>query len=429
MSKIKTSLWSRTPKLIKLAATAVVSEVKEKVMNLEGAKLIQERVMLAKKMADQLGDLKGAAMKVGQLLSIDAGDFLPPEALEVLQKLHKSAEPIDFESMDVQLKKELQEKRAFLRVEPKAFAVASIGQVHTAIYKDQEIILKIQYPDVEKTIPTDVKMLKFVMNQWSFLMQKSVDLDPFFKELENTLMQETDYALEAQYLERASVLFKSDPRYLVPKVYREISTQRVLAMEKMRGETIAEWLKSSPSKSEREEIGRNLFDLFMLEFFNFGFVQTDPNPGNFLITSDRKIVLLDFGATKDYDQEFRKHYIGVLRAAYKDNYQEVLDRSFDFNLINPKESIETLDLYVAMMTSLIKPFREDRPFAFADHEFYKESKRYAFDVTKSCRHSPPPEKLIFLHRKLGGVFQFLKQLNVEINLHDYWLEYFDQKNN
>jgi aarF domain-containing kinase len=165
----------------------------------------------------------------------------------------------------------------------------------------------------------------------------------------------------------------------------------------------------------------------MLEFFSFGFVQTDPNPGNFLITPDNKIVLLDFGATKDYDKEFRDKYTAVLRAAYRNDYQEVLEQSFDFKLINPNESIETLDLYVAMMTSLIKPFREDRPFAFADLDFYKESKRYAIEVTKSCKYSPPPEKLLFLHRKLGGIFQFLKQLNVELNLHQYWLKHFEDR--
>jgi aarF domain-containing kinase len=427
MSKIKTGLWSRTPKLLKLAVTAVASEVKEKVMNLEGAKLIQERVLFAKKMAEQLGDLKGAAMKVGQLLSLDAGDFLPPEALEVLQKLHKSAEPIDFAIIEEQLKNELKEKRNLFKINPEAFAVASIGQVHLASYNNEEIILKIQYPDVEKTIPTDLKMLKFVLSHGSSLMQKSIDLDPFFKELENTLMQETDYALEAHYLERAGFLFKDDSRFLVPKIFPEISTRRVIAMEKMQGRTIAEWLKSSPSKEAREEIGKNLFELFMLEFFSFGFVQTDPNPGNFLITDDRQIVLLDFGATKDYDQDFRTHYVTILRAAYANDYEEVLKCSQDFKLIDPRESKETCDIFVGMMTSLIQPFRENKPFAFTDHEYYKESKRYAFEITKSCKHSPPPEKLIFLHRKLGGIFQFLKQLNIELNLHEYWLKHFETR--
>lgn len=420
MTKLKTSLFARSIGLAKMAASAQVSGIKERIFNLEGANLIKEKILLATKLTEEMSELRGAVLKVGQLLSLDAGDFLPPEAIEVLQKLQKDVEPIPFKIIENQLKVELKEKFSEITVNPKALAVASIGQVHEAVWRDQQIVIKVQYPRIKESIPRDIKMIRFMLNQWSLLFQKSIDFDPFLSELEKTLILETDYRQEAYFMTRAGEIFSHDERFLVPKLIPELSTDRVLAMQRMHGKSLTEWLKTNPTVSEKDKLARSLFELFILEFFKYGFVQTDPNPGNFLITSDNQIVLLDFGATKFYEKKFIEQYSSILQATYERDKQKVMDLSFEFNLLNPRESDATLELYVKMMDATIEPFRNNRPFSFADKEYAEESKNYAMKFMKACKYSPPPENILFLHRKLGGIFQFIKQMDVSLNLYEYW---------
>ena len=407
--------------LVKMVASAQASDLKERVLNLEGANLIKEKVLLATKLTEKMSELRGAFLKVGQLLSLDAGDFLPPEAVEILQKLQKDVEPIDFEIINKQLQNELKEKFHELVIEKNPLAVASIGQIHIAHYKAHDIVLKVQYPGIKETIPSDIKMLRFMLNQWSFIFKKSINFDLLLNELEQTLLTETDYTIEAKNLIKARDIFQKDQRFLVPGIYPELCTVKILAMEKMPGLTLSEWLKKNPSRSDKEEIGKNLVELYLLEFFTFGFVQTDPNPGNFLVTDDKKIVLLDFGATKEYDKVFRDQYLSLLKAAYENDNEKILSLSHEFNLISPLESQKTKDLYCKMMGFTIEPFRIDRPFSFANREYSQESKDNVINYMKSCQYSPPPQNILFLHRKLGGVFQFLKQMDVSINLNHYWL--------
>jgi len=404
-----------------MVATTQVSVFKEKVLNLEGANLIKEKILLATKIAEKMSELRGAVLKVGQLLSLDAGDFLPPEAVEILQKLQKDVEPIEFEIIEKQLKSELKEKFNKLVIEKNPLAVASIGQIHIAHCEGQDLVLKVQYPQIKETIPADIKMLRFILNQWSFIFKKSINFDLLLNELEQTLILETDYLIEAQNLVRAREMFQTDQRFLVPRIYPELCTGKTLAMEKMPGLTLSEWIKKNPSKSDKEEIGKNLLDLYLLEFFTFGFVQTDPNPGNFLVTDDKKIVLLDFGATKEYDKVFRGQYLSLLKATYENDNEKILSLSHEFDLLSPLESQTTKDIYCKMMRSTIEPFRIDRPFSFAGLEYAKESKDNVINFMKSCQYSPPPQNIFFLHRKLGGIFQVLKQMDVSINLNHYWL--------
>lgn len=423
MSKLKTSLLSRSLSLARMALSVQVSELKEKVLSLEGANLIKEKILLATVITEKMGELKGAALKIGQLLSLDAGDFLPPEAIEVLQKLQKDVSPLNFEIIENQIKLQLKEKFNELQINRKELAVASIGQVHRAIYKNQEIVLKVQYPGIKETIPKDLKMLRFIINQWALIFKKSFEFDSLLQELEQTLLNETNYLQEAQNLIKARELFQKDSLFLVPKIYPELCTDKILAMEKMYGLSLTDWIQTKPSISDKEEVGKKLLELFMLEFFTYGFVQTDPNPGNFLISPDKKIVLLDFGATKEYDEKFRKQYLSVLKAAYDNDQEKMLSYSYEFNLVSSKESSATLNLYCQMISDTVAPFRIDQLFSFSDEEYVKKSKQNVIQFMKESKYSPPPKNIIFLHRKLGGIFQIIRKMDVSINLHKYWIKH------
>jgi predicted unusual protein kinase regulating ubiquinone biosynthesis (AarF/ABC1/UbiB family) len=160
--------------------------------------------------------------------------------------------------------------------------------------------------------------------------------------------------------------------------------------------------------------------LYLEEFFNHGMVQTDPNPGNFLITPQNKIALLDFGAVKTYDQDFVEGYRKVLLASYRGDSQALLQDSFRMGFIDRRESDEALNIYLEMMGFLIEPFRREIAFDFSDNSFFIKSRDLSWEMTKKCSYSPPPKDLLFLHRKLAGIFIFLKRLDVKIRLRDYW---------
>jgi predicted unusual protein kinase regulating ubiquinone biosynthesis (AarF/ABC1/UbiB family) len=423
MPKIKTSLFSRSVTIAKMLVSTQVSEVKEKLLNLEGAQLIKEKIELATKLTEKMSELRGATLKIGQLLSLDAGDFLPKEAVEILQRLQKDVEPIDFGIVKKQFEAELGDLSKSIDLTPNVLAVASIGQVHLARYKNQEIALKIQYPEIRETIPRDIKILRLMLEQWTFLFRKSIDFELLLDELESTLLLEADYLQEQDHLIQAHEVFKNNSHFLVPKVFPEISTGRILAMERMYGLSLSEWIKSNPPVHEKQKISELLIELFLIEFFSNGFVQTDPNPGNFLITPDKKIVLLDFGATKKFDQKFREFYLAVFRAAYEGDKEKLLSASFNFNLISPRESEHTKELYCKMMFQTVAPFKKNQPFNFADQTFNQESKENVLAFIKSCQFSAPPQNIVFLQRKLGGIFQLIRKMDVSINLHHYWIRY------
>lgn len=422
MKKFKTSLLDRATPLVKIATSLVGNEIKERVFSIEAAKKLKNRIEITKEIAKELSELKGAAMKLGQLLSLETMDYLPPEAAEILGKLHKSAEPVDYTIIKTQIEGMNLDDVSKLDVDPSPIGVASIGQVHRAQYNDIQIVLKIQYPQIQKTVETDLKLVKFLFEKSSSLFKKDINLEPFLKEMKQTLMDETDYNREAHYLNLAKIKFENDPRFLVPKVIKELSTKEILAMEYMEGTPLSGWLNEVEDKEEVKRIGTNLFELFLFEFFELGLVQTDPNPGNFLVNSKGQIVLLDFGATKEYPKEFINSYLSILGHTYNFEKEKLIQTSIDFGLLDPRESLEVHEIFYDMMTFLIGPFRRNQKFSFKDPYFNDESRKLALNFSYKCRYSPPPEKILFLHRKLGGIFSLLKKMDLEINLHDYWRE-------
>jgi predicted unusual protein kinase regulating ubiquinone biosynthesis (AarF/ABC1/UbiB family) len=148
-------------------------------------------------------------------------------------------------------------------------------------------------------------------------------------------------------------------------------------------------------------------------------VQTDPNPGNFLITKNNQLALLDFGAVKIYERNFIEGYKKVLVAAFNDNQDELLAISHDLSFIDPREPEEVREIYLKMMQTLAAPFRSDDSFDFKDRNFFEESKNLSWELSRACRFSPPPKELLFLHRKLAGVFGLVKKLEVKVKLNTY----------
>jgi aarF domain-containing kinase len=420
LKKIPTGVWSRGTKLIGLASKVALNEISTRVKTWDDEKTkIQSKIEMAQAMVKTMSELKGASMKVGQLLSMDMGDFLPPEVVKVLETLHQNATFLPFESIEKILKEELGEKyNAFTHISKEPIAAASIGQVHSAVLNNQEVVLKIQYPGVANSIPSDLKLLQFCFTNLSKLAGKDVELAPFFKEVEEVLMRETDYVHERNMLLKYKNSFKNS-EYIIPEVFPEFCTAKVLTMEMIKGKTISKWTETS-LLGERMTLARDLILLYLEEFFKHGLVQTDPNPGNFLITENNKIALLDFGAVKEYERDFIESYRRILIAAFKQDNDLLLKESERCHFIDPREDEEVRKLYVEMMASLAAPFRQETPFNFAEKAFYENSKKSSWALSKKSKYSPPPKDLLFLHRKLGGVFMLIRKLDVSLNLKECW---------
>ena len=420
MAKIPTGIWSRGTKLVGMASKVALNEISSRVKNWEDEKSkITSKIELAQNIVKTMSELKGASMKVGQLLSMDLGDYLPPEVIKVLENLHQNSTFMPYEVIEGILKAELGDKFSHLSdISQTPLAAASIGQVHSARFQNKEIVIKIQYPGVADSIPSDLKLLKLLLRNLTFIQGKQLDLDPFFNEVEEVLIKETDYFHEQLMHRQYKESFK-DSSYLIPEVYPEMSTAKIIIMDRIEGKSFNEWIKTS-LYGERMKLAENLMNLYLEEFFDYGLVQTDPNPGNFLITAENQMALLDFGAVKQYDRAFINGYRSILIAAYEKNQLILLSESERLGFIDPRESEEIKTIYLEMMELLAAPFRQDTPFDFSDKKFFEQSQKLSWDLVKRCKYSPPPKNLLFLHRKLGGVFFLIKKLDAKIILKDYW---------
>lgn len=421
----KTGWLARSSKLFNMAARIAGEEVRGRVKGSVGRTLegfdVLTRVEQARIMVEHLGQLKGAVMKAGQLLSIDASDLLPPEAMDVLAKLQSEAEPVEFAIMERVLDEDLGERRARLEVDPEPAASASIGQVHRGRADGRDVAVKIQYPGIRESIDSDIGALQRVASSFVAVARRNIDMEDTFRELRHILHLEADYLREADNLRRYGAAIGHDERFIVPQPLSELSGPRVLTMDWAEGAPLQIWIRSHPRGVDREAFARAVLDLYCQEFFEWGFVQTDPNHGNYLIRSDGRIVLLDLGAALDYDSGFRARYVELLEIIGTQNDADIIQAGIDFDLIDARERDESKAAFAQLLRSAVEPFLPSRqPFRFRDEDYAQQARSIAREFTTGLRYSPPPRRLLFLHRKLGGLFQLLKRLDVTLDLSPYW---------
>lgn len=420
MTKIPTGLFSRGRKLAMAGAKLAVQEVSSKLKTWETEnEKLQAQIKMAQSLVKTMAELKGASMKVGQLLSLDIGDLLPKQVSKVLETLHQDVTFLPFGDIEKILKSELGEKFSLLsEISKEPIAAASIGQVHRAKFHGQDVVLKVQYPGVAESIPSDLRILNIMLTNFNMIQGKNIDFTSLLKEIEDVLVLETDYEHELSMLKTYRKNF-SKTQYIVPEAFDELCTKKVLCMEYIDGEKLSEWIETAP-ESERQKITDQLINLYLTEFFSYGLVQTDPNPGNFLMTRDHQLVLLDFGASKKYDKEFITGYRKVLDAAIAEDDETILRESFKLQFLDERESDDVKNIFLKLMKVTTAFFQEDSEVDFGDKNFITESQKLSWELIRSCRYSPPPRALFFLHRKLGGLFAIIRRMNVRINLRSYW---------
>lgn len=425
----KSSLFSRSLELAKLTAKMAVKELR--------SSDLQSRLEQAALLTETLTQLKGAALKAGQLISLELADYFPPEALEILGQLQNKATAAPFSQIEKTIQQELGAQRleVFTSIDQNPLASASIAQIHRAQLKGQNVVLKVQHEGVSDSIESDIKLLKKISSAFCRLTQRDMDLSPVFSELRDVLVQEIDFEKEALFLQSYQKNIETRPefegRYKTPMVLADYSTKKVLTMTWEEGETIPQWLLKNPPLAQKEQLAHLILNLFCHEFFSWGLVQTDPNFSNFLVkekAGEISLVLLDFGSTRTYDQSMIREYVALLKALEDGSPQKILAEAISFGLIDPREPDEAKALFIQMMSIAVEPFRvsgafdpsSDEPFNFASSDYSKKSQGVVFEFMKTLKYSPPPHRILFLHRKLGGIFALLKRMDVRIKIGPYW---------
>jgi aarF domain-containing kinase len=420
---IPQSKWARGSRLLRLAADVAVKEVGARLPGkaLEAAQKLNLRIEQTRLLVETLSQMKGAAMKAGQLLGLEGNDLFPPEVVEILSRLQSDGDPLATPEIERLLLAAWGEERfkQFGQLSPGPLASASIGQVHTGMWQGRKIAVKVQFPGVAQTIDSDVALLKGLVEKFLTITRKKTELGALFEEIRQTLHQETDYLAEARFMQQYRDNFEQLGGYLVPAPVMELCTPGVLAMDYQAGQKIKDWVKYA-STDEKQLLGERMMSLFLHEYLACGLVQTDPNWGNFLVAPSGELVVLDFGACKTYSQEFRTTYRQVLSHSMHRRKHELITVSQSFGLLDPREETEAQEAYLHMMDVVIAPFRHVGMFDFATETYSQNSKEASLAFAKALKFSPPPRDLIFLHRKLGGVFQTLKRMETKLDLRLVW---------
>lgn len=429
LSQLKTALLSRGLSLAKASIKA--SQLAASQLGRSGGGTSTPKEILQKQVeviAKELGQLKGSAMKVGQLLSTYGENFLPPEVNEVLKTLQHQSPSLAWERIEPLLQKELGPRYQDFDFERVALASASIGQVHLGTRRSdgRKLAFKVQYPGVDAAIETDLKFLKLILGLLR-IIPKGARFDQIFEEIRGMLHQEVDYKRELLYTQNFRELLANDPHVLVPETFEEYSTSKLLVTEYMNGVGADDPTVQSLPLERRNRLGRKFFEIYLRELLEFHLMQTDPHLGNYKIQIDEhgedRIVLLDFGATRTVPDQFLKNYVSLMSSALARNRGGVQQAGLDLGLLETGDPEALVQLYVDVCLLIIEPFETGADTPYMDGEG-----RYDFNASDLPRRvaqkasqlalkfklRAPPKELVFLDRKLGGVFVYLSVLKCRL---------------
>jgi predicted unusual protein kinase regulating ubiquinone biosynthesis (AarF/ABC1/UbiB family) len=371
-----------------------------------------------RRLTDELAHMRGAAMKVGQLLSMDTGEILPPELTDILARLRDDAHYMPPRQLKQVLSSEWQADwlKAFERFDVRPIAAASIGQVHRAQLRDgRDVAIKVQYPGVARSIDSDVANVGALV-RLSGLLPKGFELGPYLEEARAQLHEETDYALEGRHLARFGTLLEGEAGFRVPEFHADWSTRQILTMSFVPGGPI-EAAAALPQET-RDAIMARLVALMLREIFAFGLVQSDPNFANYRYDAETdRVVLLDFGATRALDPALVSSYRALFGAGLAGEADSLEAAVTEIGFVTGTETPDQRARILRMIGMVFEALHAAQRFDFADQTLSRAMQAEGQALAETGYLPPPlPMDALYLQRKFGGLFLLGARLGARLDV-------------
>lgn len=383
----------------------------------------------AQELKNILGGLKGPIMKIAQLLST-VPDLLPQEYINELTKLQSNAPPMGWNFVKRRMRNELgfEWLENFQSFDKEPFAAASLGQVHKAIYNNDDIVCKLQYPDMNSIVEADINQLKLLFSIYKRI-DSSIDTTEIQKEISERIKEELNYQQEQKHIKLFQMIFENNQKVKIPRVYDKISTKKLICMNFLEGNKLLDF-KNHPQEI-RKRIATNMFMAWYYPFYNFGIIHGDPHLGNY--SSDKKgnINLLDFGCIRIFKPSFVKGVIDLYYAIKNNNEELAVNayQSWGFENIS-KDLINILNIWAKFLYS---PLLEDKVRKMQETNSSNYGAEAAAKVHKELKKIggvKPPREFVFMDRAAIGLGSVFLHLDVEINWYRLFhrlIEDFDEK--
>jgi len=428
IDKIPTSKIQRATKLVSTGAKVGVNYLKyfgDKIVNTEPEAKERLNKNNATDIYDGLKQLKGSALKVAQMLSMEKS-ILPQAYVEKFSLAQFSVPPLSPPLVIKTFKKYFGEhpNDIFDTFNATSVNAASIGQVHIAEKNGKKLAVKIQYPGVAESIASDLAMVKHIA--MSMFNIKGKDSNKYFMEVENKLVEETNYVLEIEQSKQIAKECAHIPNLIFPKYYEEYSSERIITMDYMEGEHLSEFTAYNTNQEKSNTLGQALWDFFMFQIHDLKKVHADPHPGNFLVNKKGALIALDFGCMKTIPMEFYKPYFELAKPENISNKNYFVKKLYELEILREDDSKEELAFFTAMFHEMLslftQPFHQEY-FDFSDAKFFGKiaelGERYAKNADlKKMNGSRGSKHFIYINRTFFGLYNLmfdLKAQNIKIN--------------
>lgn len=375
---------------------------------------------------DGLKSLKGSALKVAQMLSMEK-NLLPSAYVEKFSLSQFSVPPLSAPLVRKTFKKYLGKypEEIFDTFERDSVNAASIGQVHKATKDGTKLAVKIQYPGVAESISSDLAIVKPIAIRMFNLQGK--DSDKYFKEVENKLVEETNYILELEQSKEITKACAIIPNMEFPKYYEDLSSERIITMDWMQGEHLSEFAKIPFTKEIGNKLGQALWDFYMFQIHGLRKVHADPHPGNFLVSKQDTLIVIDFGCIKEIPDEFYIPYFELAKKENINNDEVFMKKLYELEILTPTDSQKELDffaeLFKEMLSLFTSPFHEEE-FDFGSDIFWSRiadlSERYSKDEQiRKMNGNRGSKHFLYMNRTFFGLYNLLHDLKAKVSVNNF----------
>ena len=428
IDKIPTSKISRATKLVSTGAKVGVNYLKyygDKITKTEAEAKARLNENNAEDIYDGLKQLKGSALKVAQMLSMEKS-ILPQAYVEKFSLAQFSVPPLSAPLVSKTFKKYFGKlpSQIYDTFNLNSVNAASIGQVHLAEKDGKKLAVKIQYPGVADSIASDLAMVKPIAIKMFNI--KGKDSDKYFQEVENKLVEETNYILEVEQSKAIVAACKHIPNLKFPNYYEALSSERIITMDWMEGEHLSEFTAYNADQNKANQLGQALWDFYMYQMHVIKKVHADPHPGNFLVSKTGDLIALDFGCMKEVPLDFYVPYFELAKPEVINNKDAFTAKMYELEILREEDTQEELDFFSAMFHELLslftKPFHDDT-FDFSDPEFFNAISEMGQRYSKSTElrkmnGNRGSKHFIYINRTFFGLYNLmfdLKAKDVQIN--------------